>query len=53
MRGRALKLSAPRRLVSDLMRFSMVVPRVTVQRQMNLGPLLTARMALQADPPGP
>ncbi|WP_026614070.1 hypothetical protein [Ensifer aridi] len=45
MRGRALKLSAPRRLVGDLMRFSMRVPRVSVQRQMDLGPLLKARMA--------
>ena len=50
MRGRALRLSAPRRLVNDLMKFSMVVPRVTVQRQMNLGPLLTARMALHTRP---
>ena len=40
MRGRALKLSMPRRLVGDLMRFSIGVPRVTVQRQMNLGPLV-------------
>ena len=43
MRGRALKISAPRRLVGDLMRFSIGIPRVTVQRQMNLGPLLAAR----------
>ena len=50
MRGRALKLSAPRRLVNDLMRFSITVPRVTVQRQMNLGPLVSARMALRARP---
>ena len=33
MRGRPLKLSAPRRLVNDLMRFSIGIPRVTVQRQ--------------------
>lgn len=45
MRGRAVKLSASRRLVCDLMRFSIGVPRVTVQRQMNLGPLLKARIA--------
>lgn len=44
MRGRALKLSTPRRLVGDLMRFSIGVPRVAVQRQMNLGPLAGARM---------
>lgn len=43
MRGRALKISPPRRLVCDLMRFSIGIPRVTVQRRMNLGPLLAAR----------
>ncbi|MEZ2128595.1 MULTISPECIES: hypothetical protein [unclassified Sinorhizobium] len=48
MRGRALKLSAPRRLVGDLMRFSIGVPRVTVQRQMNIGPLQRARIAQQS-----
>ena len=50
MRGRPLKLSAPRRLVNDLMRFSITVPRVTVQRRMNLGPLVSARMALRTRP---
>ncbi|ACP25354.1 hypothetical protein NGR_c15880 [Sinorhizobium fredii NGR234] len=50
MRGRALKLSGPRRLVGDLMRFSIRVPRVTVQRQMHLGPLLQARMSQQSRP---
>src|ERR1700754_2736665 len=50
MRGRALKLSTPRRLVGDLMRFSIGVPRVAVQRQMNLGPLLRARMAQRTRP---
>jgi hypothetical protein len=50
MRGRALKLSASRRLVCDLMRFSIRVPRVTVQRRMNLGPLLQARQALDPRP---
>ncbi len=50
MRGRAIKLSAPRRLVNDLMWCSIAVPRVTVQRQMNLGPLIRARMALQTKP---
>ena len=48
MRGRAFKLSAARRLVGDLMRFSMGIPRVTVQRQMNLGALQKARMAGQS-----
>ncbi|MET0940179.1 MAG: hypothetical protein ABWY13_02335 [Mesorhizobium sp.] len=50
MRGRALKLSAPRRLVCDLMRFSIGVPRITVQRQMTLGPLLKARSGLKTRP---
>ncbi|WP_040585567.1 hypothetical protein [Allomesorhizobium alhagi] len=50
MRGRALKISAPRRLVGDLMRFSIGVPRVTVQRRMNLAPLVAARMAQQPKP---
>ncbi|MCA1440875.1 hypothetical protein I6F07_11795 [Ensifer sp. IC4062] len=50
MRGRALKLSAARRLVGDLMRFSIRVPRVTVQRQMNLGVLQKARLAQPSRP---
>ncbi|MBS3649834.1 hypothetical protein KEU06_14575 [Pseudaminobacter sp. 19-2017] len=50
MRGRPLKLSAPRRLVSDLMHFSIGIPRVTVQRRMNLGPLIRARAALHPRP---
>ncbi|MBX4911160.1 MULTISPECIES: hypothetical protein [Rhizobium] len=45
MRGKPIKLSAARRLVGDLMRFSIRVPRVTVQRQMNLAPLVAARRA--------
>ena len=43
MRGRALKISASRRLVGDLMRFSIGIPRVTVQRRMDLTVLLAAR----------
>ncbi len=50
MRGRAVKLSAPRRLVGDLMRFSINVPRITVQRRMNLGPLARARAQLHPRP---
>lgn len=50
MRGRALKLSAPRRLVGDLMRFSIGIPRVTVQRQMNLRALQRARMTGPSKP---
>jgi len=50
MRGRALPLSYPRRLVCDLMYFSMAVPRVTVQRRMNIAPLVAARHALPQRP---
>ena len=50
MRGRAIRLSRSRRLVGDLMRFSIGIPRVTVQRRMKLGALLDARMEHQARP---
>ncbi|NRP21156.1 hypothetical protein LPJGGPFB_04415 [Ensifer adhaerens] len=50
MRGRAIKLSVPRRLVCDLMRFSIGIPRVTVQRQMNLDPLQKARLSQSNKP---
>jgi pyruvate/2-oxoglutarate dehydrogenase complex dihydrolipoamide acyltransferase (E2) component len=50
MRGRAIPLSAPRRLIGDLMRLSKGVPRVTVQRRMNLRPLVEARKALNDRP---
>jgi hypothetical protein len=50
MRGRAIRLSAARRLVCDLMWFSISVPRVSVQRRMNLGAVLNARKSLQTRP---
>jgi len=50
MRGRYVPLSAPRRLVGDLMHFSMRVPRVTVQRRMNLAGLRAARAAATPRP---
>ncbi|WP_274630335.1 hypothetical protein [Arvimicrobium flavum] len=50
MRGRAIKLSTPRRLVGDLMKFSIGVPRITVQRRMNIAPLLRARTMSPARP---
>lgn len=43
MKGRPQKISGPRRLVGDLLRFSVGIPRVTVQRRMNLAPILKAR----------
>lgn len=50
MRGHPVPLSIPRRLVGDLMKVSIGIPRVTVQRRMNLMPLLTARRELQGRP---
>lgn len=50
MRGRPVKLSAGRRLVGDLMRFSIAVPRVTVQRQMNIRALQSARISQSERP---
>lgn len=50
MRGRALKLTPARRLVGDLMRFSIKVPRITVQRRMDLGPVAQARNQLEPRP---
>lgn len=45
MRGRHLALTPSRRLVCDLMWLSMGIPRVTVQRRMNLAALREARKA--------
>lgn len=50
MRGKSLGLSVPRRLVCDLMRFSLTIPRVTVQRRMDIRPLREARQALRLRP---
>ncbi len=49
MQGRAIKLSASRRLVVVRMRFSIGKSYgLRVQRQMNLGPLKKARMTQQS-----
>jgi hypothetical protein len=50
MRGRAIKLSPGRRLVGDLMRFSKNIPRITVQRRIDIGPVVKARQALDPRP---
>jgi hypothetical protein len=50
MRGRSLPLSRPRRLIADLMWLSTGIPRVTVQRRMDLAPLLRARAAAKDRP---
>lgn len=48
--GRRLKLSPPRRLVCDLMAFASTVPTVTVERRMNLAPLIRARRSAASRP---
>ena len=50
MRGRAIPLSRPRRLIADLMHFASSVPTVPVQRRMKLAPVVAARNA-SADRP--
>jgi hypothetical protein len=51
MRGTVRKISIPRRLVVDLMRASIRVPFVSLQRTFNVRQLTEAR-ALAAQPPG-
>ena len=51
MRGRAIPLSLPRRLICDLMHFACGVPTVPVQRRMNLAPVLAARKGCADRPP--
>jgi hypothetical protein len=48
--GRSFRISPFRRLVTDLMHFSAQVPRVTVDRRMDLGRLLLARQACTPRP---
>jgi hypothetical protein len=48
--GRSFRISPFRRLVTDLMHFSAKVPRVTVDRRMDLGRLLLARQACTPRP---
>ena len=51
MRGRAISLSAPRRILGDLMHLASRVPSVPVQRRMQLAGVVAARAAV-ADRPG-
>lgn len=51
MRGTARKTTLPRRFVADLMHASIRVPFVSLQRNLDIGELLSAR-ALAAQPPG-
>jgi hypothetical protein len=50
MRGRAIELSLPRRMVIDLLHFAKGIPSVPVQRQMSLARLAAARAACQQRP---
>src|SRR5438445_1735989 len=50
MRGRAIPLSRPRRMVADLMHFAAGVPTVPVQRRMSLAPVVAARSACAERP---
>jgi len=53
MRGRHLALTPSRRLVCDLMWLSLGIPRVTVQRRMNLAALREARKTTGANGASP
>lgn len=48
--GRSLRISPYRQLVIDLMHFSQQVPAVTVERRMDLNPLIAARQACSPKP---
>jgi hypothetical protein len=48
--GKTIRISPFRKLVIDLMTFSQKVPSVTVDRRMNLGRLVTARLACSPRP---
>lgn len=51
MRGRTRRISAPRRLIADLMHASQAVPLISYRRTLHLAPLARARAAA-ASPPG-
>jgi hypothetical protein len=53
MRGKILRLSRPRRLITDLMHFASGVPTVPVQRRMNLAAVVAARGGCPERPPWP
>jgi hypothetical protein len=51
MRGKRLRLSPPRRLITDIMRLAATFPVVSAQRVMDLGAVIAARSALPDRPP--
>jgi hypothetical protein len=50
MRGQAIPLSVPRRMVIDLLYFASGIPTVPVQKRMSLAPLVAARAACRERP---
>jgi pyruvate/2-oxoglutarate dehydrogenase complex dihydrolipoamide acyltransferase (E2) component len=50
MRGRAIRLSLPRRLVIDLLHFGAAIPTVPVQRRMAIAPVVAARATCRQKP---
>jgi hypothetical protein len=50
MRGRAIRLSRPRRMVIDFLHFAKAMPTVPVQRRMNLAAVVASRAACRDRP---
>ena len=50
MRGRAIRLSKPRRMVIDLLYFAKALPTIPVQRRMDLASVVAARTACRNRP---
>ena len=51
MRGRSLRVSIPRRIVTDYMRLSTTIPSVPIERTMDLGAVAVACNACSPRPP--
>jgi hypothetical protein len=51
MYGKTIRLSPPRRLITDIMRFAATVPSVPVERLMDLGAVIAVRRELTDRPP--
>lgn len=51
MDGKRIRLSPPRRLITDIMRLAATVPGVPVERLMDLSAVIAARRALSNRPP--
>lgn len=51
-KGRSLPLSAARRIVADIMHFSMNRPLIPIEREMSLAPLVEARRQIHGHRPG-